>query len=114
MQNSGHRGKGDRWGYQKTSTISVTGRHVLPVWRIFKGEVALTSYTLPSLVWHVLRRRTPSFSHTTLTRWLRSGDPRKAARVYQYWIDRTVFDIQLLEEGEIMSRNACVCFAELG
>ncbi|ORY95936.1 hypothetical protein BCR43DRAFT_316967 [Syncephalastrum racemosum] len=49
----------DEWGYKKASVYRIIGRHMLNVWRIMRGEVALTSYTFENLAYHVL--------HYTLT-----------------------------------------------
>lgn len=50
-------GKADAWHYTKSSTIKITGRHVLPIWRVIKGDVALLQYSFENIVFHVLHMR---------------------------------------------------------
>lgn len=50
-------GKDDKWGYTHGSSIKVTGRHVLSIWRIIRSDVALTQYTFENVVYHILRTR---------------------------------------------------------
>ena len=48
----------------------------------------------------------PRFSPKTLTDWYASGIPHKVVRVLQYHILRAQLVIELLDEAEIVSRNA--------
>jgi DNA polymerase zeta len=50
-------GSSDRWDGQTTSNLKVAGRHVLNAWRIMRSELALTSYTLSNVAFHVMRQR---------------------------------------------------------
>jgi hypothetical protein len=50
-------GKDDKWGYTHGSSIKITGRHVLSIWRIIRSELPLTQYTFENVVYHVLRTR---------------------------------------------------------
>lgn len=52
--------------------------------------------------------RVPRFSPETLTSWYQSGDPALVARVLQYHTLRAQLVVELLEEAEIVSRNAYV------
>ena len=58
-QSTGRKGSKneDRWGYSKGSTLKITGRHVLPVWRLLKSDANLTIYSLENVCFHVLRQR---------------------------------------------------------
>jgi DNA polymerase zeta len=47
----------DQWGLRKTSTVKITGRHVLNLWRIMRSEQSLTVYTYENSVFHLLHRR---------------------------------------------------------
>ncbi|KAJ3341524.1 DNA polymerase zeta [Gonapodya sp. JEL0774] len=47
----------DEWGFNQTTSVHVTGRVVLNVWRLMRGELNLTSYTFENLVYHVLHQR---------------------------------------------------------
>ncbi|WAR54147.1 hypothetical protein PtB15_3B659 [Puccinia triticina] len=99
-------GKDDKWGYTHGSSIKITGRHVLSIWRIIRSELALTQYTFENVVYHVLRTRIPHYSFSTLAKWWKEGTVEQRRRVLMYYIARVELDITLVEETEIISRNA--------
>ncbi|EGG11103.1 uncharacterized protein MELLADRAFT_33498 [Melampsora larici-populina 98AG31] len=99
-------GKDDKWGYTHGSSIRVSGRHVLSIWRIIRSELAVTQYTFENLVFHILRKRLPHYSFATLGKWWRSGSIERQRRVLLYYMDRVELDIHLMDETEIISRNA--------
>ncbi|KAI7963511.1 hypothetical protein MJO29_003938 [Puccinia striiformis f. sp. tritici] len=99
-------GKEDKWGYNHGSTIKITGRHVLSIWRIIRSELALTQYTFENVVYHVLRTRVPHYSFSTLAKWWKDGTIEHRRRVLMYYIARVELDINLVEETEMISRNA--------
>jgi DNA polymerase zeta len=69
MQSTGrNEGKLDRWNYTTTSSIRLTGRHTLPIWRVLKADVNLTQYTFENIAFHVLRER---YGTIPLPPWLR-------------------------------------------
>lgn len=39
------------------SGLKITGRHLFNVWRLIRGEVALTNYSFCSIVFHILQQR---------------------------------------------------------
>jgi DNA polymerase zeta len=47
----------DAWGFRKTSTFKVTGRHVLNVWRIMRSELNLRICTFENVALQLLERR---------------------------------------------------------
>lgn len=52
----------DRWGFNQSTTLSFTGRHILPIWKIFKEDAKLQQYTFENVVFHVLQRRLADLS----------------------------------------------------
>jgi DNA polymerase elongation subunit (family B) len=99
-------GKGDKWGYTQTSGIKVTGRHMLNIWRLMRGELTLNQYSFDNVVFHLLRRRTPRFAHAVITQWYSSGVPALMKRALAYWIDRTEIDLEVIETSEVVFRTA--------
>ncbi|MBW0474801.1 hypothetical protein O181_014516 [Austropuccinia psidii MF-1] len=99
-------GKDDKWGSNYGSSIKVTGRHVLSIWRIIRSEIALTQYTFENVVYHVLRTRIPHYSFSTLAKWWRRDSPESKRKVLLHYLGRVEFDIQLVDETEMISRNA--------
>ncbi|KAL1840337.1 hypothetical protein VTJ49DRAFT_551 [Mycothermus thermophilus] len=96
----------DRWGFKTTSTLHVTGRHVINIWRAMRGELNLLQYTMENVAWHLLHRRIPHYSWRTLTDWYRSGQPRDLARVLRYYLSRTRIDLEILEANELIPRTS--------
>ncbi|KAL8283649.1 hypothetical protein RQP46_005444 [Phenoliferia psychrophenolica] len=95
----------DRWGFNETSTLNFTGRHVISIWRVLKGDNKFLQNSFEHVVINILRRRTPHFTFETLTRWCTSDTPHHVARVFAYWINRVEMDVELLEENEDISKN---------
>ncbi|PNY26250.1 DNA polymerase [Tolypocladium capitatum] len=96
----------DRWGFNTTSTIRVTGRHMINIWRAMQSELNLLQYTMENVAWHLLHRRVPHYSWKTLTQWYRSGKPGDLSRLVRYYQARTRLDIQVLEANELIPRTS--------
>ena len=60
---------GAQYDANHTSEIRIVGRTVLNVWRLLRSEVALYSYSLESVVRHVLGQRRPHYHPQTLSAW---------------------------------------------
>ncbi|KAK7426724.1 DNA polymerase zeta [Neonectria magnoliae] len=96
----------DRWGFNTTSTIRVTGRHMINIWRAMRGELNLLQYTMENVVWNLLHRRIPHYAWKTLTAWYKSGKHRDLNRLLRYYQSRTRLDIEILEANELVSRTS--------
>ncbi|KAK3944003.1 hypothetical protein QBC46DRAFT_416957 [Diplogelasinospora grovesii] len=96
----------DRWGFNTTSTIRVTGRHVINIWRAMRGELNLLQYTLENVAWHLLHRRVPHYSWRTLTDWYASGRPGDLAKLVRYYLARTRLDLEVLDKNELIPRTS--------
>ncbi|KAJ6444141.1 DNA polymerase zeta catalytic subunit [Purpureocillium lavendulum] len=96
----------DRWGFNTTSTIRVTGRHMINIWRAMQGELNLLQYTMENVVWHLLHRRVPHYTWKTLTKWYKSNKPAELAKLLRYYYNRTRLDIEILEANELIARTS--------
>ena len=106
-QSHGRFGKeDDRWGFNHTSTIRVTGRHMINIWRAMRGELNLLQYTMENVVFHLLHRRTPHYPFSDLTSWYCSSKPRDLAKTLDYYITRVQLDLEILEQNELISRTS--------
>ncbi|ETS84869.1 hypothetical protein PFICI_02894 [Pestalotiopsis fici W106-1] len=106
-QSFGRFGKeADKWGFNTTSTIRVTGRHMINVWRAMRGELNLLQYTMENVTWHVLHRRVPHYSWRTLSDWYLSGKSRDLSKLLRYYLTRTKLDIDILEANELIPRTS--------
>lgn len=106
-QSHGRIGKeADKWGFNTTSTIRVTGRHMINVWRSMRGELNLLQYTMENVAWHLLHRRIPHYPWRTLTDWYIGGKPRDLNKLLRYYLTRTKLDIEMLEANELIPRTS--------
>ena len=106
-QSHGRFGKdADRWGFTHTSTVRITGRHTINIWRAMRSELNLLQYTLENVVFHLLHRRVPHYSFATLTKWFESKRPRDLAKVLDYFSTRTKLDLEILDANEFIPRTS--------
>ncbi|KAF2435775.1 hypothetical protein EJ08DRAFT_603832 [Tothia fuscella] len=106
-QSHGRFGKeADRWGFEKTSTIRVTGRHMINIWRAMRGELNLLQYTMENVVFHVLHKRIPHYSFADLTRWYKSRKSNQLAKTVNYFLSRVQINLQVLESNELIPRTS--------
>jgi DNA polymerase zeta len=106
-QSHGRFGKeNDKWGFNHTSTIRVTGRHMINIWRAMRSELNLLQYTMENVVFHVLQRRIPHYSWRDLTLWYSNGKLRDLAVVLKYYISRVQLNLEILERNELIPRTS--------
>jgi len=106
-QSHGRFGKdADRWGFTHTSTIRVTGRHMINIWRAMRGELNLLQYTMENVVFHLLHRRVPHYGFADLTRWYKSSKPRDLAKILDYFLTRVLLDLEILDANELIPRTS--------
>lgn len=96
----------DKWGFNQTSTIRITGRHMINIWRAMRGEQNLLQYTMENIVYHTLKRRVPHYAFADLTRWYKSSRPRENIRVIDYYLTRVRLDLEILESNELVPRTS--------
>ena len=106
-QSHGRFGKDDdRWGFNHTSTIRVTGRHMINIWRAMRGELNLLQYTMENVVFQLCHRRIPHYSFSDLTEWYVSGRPRDLTKLLDYYVSRVQLDLEILEQNELIPRTS--------
>ncbi|RAH43423.1 DNA-directed DNA polymerase zeta catalytic subunit REV3 [Aspergillus brunneoviolaceus CBS 621.78] len=106
-QGHGRFGKdADRWGFNHTSSIRVTGRHMINIWRAMRSELNLLQYTMENVVFHLLHRRIPHYSFQDLTAWYQSGKPRDLMKVVDYFVSRVQMDLEILDSNELIARTS--------
>ncbi|KAL8643102.1 MAG: hypothetical protein Q9228_000282 [Teloschistes exilis] len=96
----------DRWGFNHTSTIRVTGRHMINIWRAMRGELNLLQYTMENVVFHLLHRRIPHYPYQDLTRWYTSNKAKDLVKVIDYYVTRVQLDLEILEHNELVPRTS--------
>ncbi|KIW07821.1 uncharacterized protein PV09_01740 [Verruconis gallopava] len=106
-QSHGRFGKdADRWGFQTTSSIRITGRHMINISRAMRGELNLRQYTMENVVFHLLHKRIPHYAFSDLTRWFRSGISRDIAKTVNYFLTRAQINLQILEANDLIPRTS--------
>lgn len=106
-QSHGRFGKDDdKWGFNHTSTVRVTGRHTINIWRAMRGELNLLQYTMENVVFHVLHRRIPHYTFTDLTRWYKNRNPRDLAKTIEYFTSRVQINLEILDANELVPRTS--------
>jgi DNA polymerase zeta len=106
-QSHGRFGKdNDKWGFNNTSTIRVTGRHMINIWRAMRSELTLLQYTMENVVFHLLHRRIPHFTWADLTKWYTNQKPRDLAKVVNHYVSRVQLDLEILEQNELIPRTS--------
>jgi DNA polymerase zeta len=106
-QSHGRFGKdADKWGFEHTSTIRITGRHMINIWRAMRGELNLLQYTMENMVFHLLHKRIPHYSFADLTTWYKSSKPRDLAKALDYFITRVQLDLEILDANELVPRTS--------
>ena len=106
-QSHGRFGKeDDRWGFNHTSTIRVTGRHMINIWRAMRGELNLLQYTMENVVYQLCHKRIPHYTFQDLTSWYSSGIPKHLSKVVHYFASRVQLDLEILEENELIPRTS--------
>ena len=96
----------DRWGWEHTSSIQITGRHMINLSRAMRGELNLLQYTMENVVFHLLHRRIPHYSSRDLTQWYQSGKPRNLLKVMEYFTSRVQMNLEILEANELVPRTS--------
>ncbi|KAE8147794.1 hypothetical protein BDV25DRAFT_168860 [Aspergillus avenaceus] len=96
----------DKWGFNHTSSIRVTGRHMINIWRAMRSELNLLQYSMENVVFHLLHRRIPHYPFRDLTTWYQSGKPRQLLKVVDYFVSRVQMDLELLESNELIPRTS--------
>ncbi|KAF7128823.1 hypothetical protein CNMCM5793_003732 [Aspergillus hiratsukae] len=96
----------DRWGFNHTSSIRVTGRHMINIWRAMRNELNLLQYTMENVVFHLLHRRVPHYSYRDLTAWYQSGKPRNMLKVVEYFVSRVQMNLEILDSNELIARTS--------
>ena len=106
-QSHGRFGKdADKWGFEHTSTIRITGRHMINIWRAMRSELNLLQYTMENVVFHLLHRRIPHYSFADLTTWYKSVKSRDLAKALDYFITRVQLDLEILDANELVPRTS--------
>ena len=91
-------------GFNHSSSIHITGRHMINIWRAMRSELNnLLQYTLENVVFHVLKLRIPHYSFQDLTAWHQSAKPQK---MHEYFLSHVQLDLDILDATDLIPRTS--------
>lgn len=86
--------------------FNLPGRIVLDMWRLMRHEVALQSYTFENIVYHILHRRVPLYSHKDLSFWWEHKSCLYRHKTLDYYLLRVKSIIMLIEQLDLIGRTS--------
>lgn len=90
-------------GVEYESEYKLYGRILLDVWRLLRGEIALTSYTFENCMYHIMHRRYPLYTHEKLTRLYTRNIDRHI--VIEYYKDRAKGTLEIMNQLDLIGRT---------
>lgn len=96
----------DRWGFTHTSTIRITGRHMINLWRAMRAELNLLQYNIENVAFHLLHRRIPCYHFRDLTSWFNSDRSGDMAITINYYLSRVEINLKILIANELLPRTS--------
>ncbi|XP_055316014.1 DNA polymerase zeta catalytic subunit isoform X2 [Sitodiplosis mosellana] len=90
-------------GFEYDSEYKLHGRILLDVWRLLRGEIALTSYSFENIMYHVMHRRCPLYSCEKLTRLWNESVNRWI--VIEYYLNRVKGTLEILNQLDLVGRT---------
>lgn len=82
----------------------IIGRVMFNVWRLFRHELALSSYSFENCMFEILKERVPKYSYAQLADWW--GDESRILRWIpcEYYLTRLSGTVRMLEKLDIISK----------
>lgn len=91
------------FGFEYDSEYKLHGRILLDVWRLLRGEIALTSYSFENIMYHIMHRRCPLYSQEKLTRLWNESVNRWI--VIEYYMIRAKGTLEILNQLDLIGRT---------
>lgn len=88
----------------------IIGRITFNVWRLFRYELALSSYSFENCMFEILNERVPKYTYKELADWW--NDQSRVFRwiPMEYYLTRISGTVRMLEKLDIISEYILVCF----
>lgn len=83
----------------------IIGRILFNVWRLFRHELALSSYSFENCMYEILKERVPKYSHTQIAEWW--NDESRILRwvPVEHYLTRLSGTVRMLEKLDIISES---------
>lgn len=94
-----------RWrGEENDFEGRIIGRVMFNVWRLFRHELALSSYSFENCMYEILKERVPKYSYAQLAAWW--CDESRILRwiPVEYYLTRLSGTVRMLEKLDIISK----------
>lgn len=86
--------------------LKITGRIVLDFWRLLRHEIALQSYTIESVTYHLLHQRIPYYSYKVLSYWWEHNTNLYRHRTTNYYLKRLNCISTIMERLDLIGRTS--------
>lgn len=94
-----------RWrGEENDFEGRIIGRIMLNVWRLFRHEMALSSYSFENCMYEVLKERVPKYSYAQLSKWWRDDTRILRWIPVEHYLTRLSGTVRMLEKLDIISK----------
>ncbi|XP_031766612.2 DNA polymerase zeta catalytic subunit isoform X2 [Galleria mellonella] len=84
----------------------IIGRITFNVWRLFRHELALSSYSFENCMYQILNERVPEFSFAQLAAWWNEESRILRWITVEYYLTRLSGTIRMLEKLDIINRTS--------
>ncbi|CAB3236740.1 unnamed protein product [Arctia plantaginis] len=100
-----HRQK--RWRGEETDyEARIIGRIMLNVWRLFRHEMALSSYSFENCMYEVLKERVPKYSYSQLAAWWHDESRILRWIPVEYYLTKLSGTVRMLDKLDIINRTS--------
>ncbi|XP_063824008.1 DNA polymerase zeta catalytic subunit [Ostrinia nubilalis] len=84
----------------------VIGRVTFNVWRLFRHELALSSYSFENCMYEVLKERVPKYTFAQLAKWWAHESRMLRWITVEYYMTRLTGTVRMLEKLDIINRTS--------
>ncbi|KAM3960998.1 LOW QUALITY PROTEIN: DNA polymerase zeta catalytic subunit [Aphomia sociella] len=84
----------------------IIGRITFNVWRLFRHELALSSYSFENCMYQVLNERVPTFSFAQLAAWWNEDTRILRWMTVEYYLTRLSGTLRMLEKLDMINRTS--------
>ncbi|KAJ2952055.1 hypothetical protein O0L34_g4319 [Tuta absoluta] len=84
----------------------IIGRIMFNVWRLFRHELALSSYSFENCMYEILKERVPKYTHTQLYEWWSHESRTMRWIAVEYYLTKISGTVRMLEKLDIINRTS--------
>ncbi|XP_038222862.1 DNA polymerase zeta catalytic subunit [Zerene cesonia] len=84
----------------------IIGRITFNVWRLFRYELALSSYSFENCMYQILKERVPKYSYSQLSEWWNHESRMLRWIPVEYYLTRLSGTVRMLEKLDMINRTS--------